>query len=91
MDKLIITVAVCGAEVTKQHTPYIPVTPEEIVQQSYEAFLEGASIVHLHVRDENGNPTQNDGDIQKSCNDDKREMPWYDCSSFNWWSCMDDC
>lgn len=59
MDKLIITVAVCGAEVTKQHTPYIPVTPEEIVQQSYEAFLEGASIVHLHVRDENGNPTQN--------------------------------
>ncbi|KAF2957319.1 3-keto-5-aminohexanoate cleavage protein [Thermotoga sp. Ku-13t] len=58
MDKLIITVAVCGAEVTRKDTPYIPITPEEIAQQTYEAYLAGASIVHLHVRDENGNPTQ---------------------------------
>lgn len=58
MDKLIITVAVCGAEVTRKDTPYIPITPEEIAQQTYEAYLVGASIVHLHVRDENGNPTQ---------------------------------
>lgn len=59
MEKLIITVAVCGAEVTRNDTPYIPITPEEIAQQTYEAYLAGASIVHLHVRDENGNPTQN--------------------------------
>lgn len=58
MDKLIITVAVCGAEVTRNDTPYIPITPEEIAQQTYESYLAGASIVHLHVRDENGNPTQ---------------------------------
>lgn len=58
MEKLIITVAVCGAEVTRKDTPYIPITPEEIAQQTYEAYLAGASIVHLHVRDENGNPTQ---------------------------------
>lgn len=58
MDKLIITVAVCGAEVTRQDTPYIPLTPEEIVQQTYEAYQAGASIVHLHVRDNEGKPTQ---------------------------------
>lgn len=58
MEKLIITVAVCGAEVTRKDTPYIPITPEEIAHQTYEAYLAGASIVHLHVRDENGNPTQ---------------------------------
>ncbi len=59
MDELIITVAVCGAEVTRKDTPYIPITPEEIAQQTYDAYMAGASIVHLHVRDENGNPTQN--------------------------------
>jgi 3-keto-5-aminohexanoate cleavage enzyme len=58
MEKLIITVAVCGAEVTRKDTPYIPITPEEIAQQTYDAYLAGASIVHVHVRDENGNPTQ---------------------------------
>lgn len=59
MDKLIITVAVCGAEVTRQDTPYIPLTPEEITHQTYEAYQVGASIVHLHVRDDEGKPTQN--------------------------------
>lgn len=66
MEKLIITVAVCGAEVTRNDTPYIPITPEEIAQQTYEAYLAGASIVHLHVRDENGNPTQNPGIFKKT-------------------------
>lgn len=58
MDKLIITVAVCGAEVTRQDNPHLPLTPEEIAQDVYECFLKGASIVHLHVRDKDGKPTQ---------------------------------
>lgn len=58
MDKLIITVAVCGAEVTKQDNPNLPTTPEEIAQDVYNCFLKGASIVHLHVRDKDGKPTQ---------------------------------
>lgn len=58
MQKLIITAAVQGAEVTKQQNPNLPVTPEELAQSSYEAYQAGAAIIHLHVRDENGNPTQ---------------------------------
>jgi 3-keto-5-aminohexanoate cleavage enzyme len=58
LDKLIITVAVCGAEVTKQDNPNLPTTPEEIAQDVYNCFLKGASIVHLHVRDKDGKPTQ---------------------------------
>jgi len=65
MDKLIITVAVCGAEVTKDDTPYIPLTPEEIVQQTYDSYVAGASVVHLHVRDEQGRPTQDAGVFTK--------------------------
>lgn len=58
MEKLIITAAVCGAEVTREQTPYIPITPEEIAQEAYLSYKAGASIVHIHVRDENGRPTQ---------------------------------
>lgn len=57
MEKLIITVAVCGAEVTKMDNPNLPTTPEEIAEDVYNCYLKGASIVHLHARDEQGNPT----------------------------------
>jgi len=58
MNKMVITCAVCGAETTRAHNPNLPLTPEEIAIATYDAFLAGASIVHLHVRDENGGPTQ---------------------------------
>jgi 3-keto-5-aminohexanoate cleavage enzyme len=58
MDKLIITAAICGAEVTKGHNPNLPITPEELADAAIEAEKAGASIIHLHVRDEEGNPTQ---------------------------------
>ncbi len=58
MNKLIITAAVCGAEVMRRHTPYIPLTPEEIANEACLSREAGASIVHIHVRDQDGNPTQ---------------------------------
>ncbi len=58
MDPLIITVAVTGAEVTREHNPNLPITPEEIVQAAVECYDVGASIVHVHVRDpETGKPS----------------------------------
>jgi 3-keto-5-aminohexanoate cleavage enzyme len=58
MNKMIITCAVCGAETTRQQNPNLPITPMEIADSTFEAYKKGASIVHLHVRDENGGPTQ---------------------------------
>ncbi|APT75425.1 3-keto-5-aminohexanoate cleavage protein [Marinitoga sp. 1135] len=58
MDKLIITVALTGAEVTKEQQPNLPVTPDEIAEAAYECYLAGASIAHVHARDEDGKPTQ---------------------------------
>ena len=58
MDPLIITVAPVGAEVTRKQTPYIPLTPEEIAEECYRAWNEGASVAHIHARDENGEATQ---------------------------------
>ncbi len=58
VEKLIITAAVCGAEVTREQTPYIPLTPEEISKEACLAAEAGASIIHVHVRDKDGKPTQ---------------------------------
>ncbi|WP_124728517.1 3-keto-5-aminohexanoate cleavage protein [Staphylospora marina] len=58
MDKLIITAALVGAEVTREDTPWLPVTPEEIAEAAMEAREAGAAIAHIHVRDDAGNPTQ---------------------------------
>ena len=58
MDKLIITAAICGAEVTKEHNPAVPYTVEEIVREAKSAVDAGAAIVHLHVRKDDGTPTQ---------------------------------
>lgn len=58
MEKLIITAALTGAEVTKDIQPNLPVSPDEIAEAAYECYLAGASIVHVHARDEEGNPTQ---------------------------------
>jgi 3-keto-5-aminohexanoate cleavage enzyme len=51
MEKLIITVAITGSRITREATPYIPITPEEIVTSAIECEKAGASIVHIHVRD----------------------------------------
>jgi len=58
MQKLIITAALTGAEVTREQQPNLPLTPDEIAEAAYEAYKAGASLVHVHARDKDGNPTQ---------------------------------
>ncbi len=64
MEKLIITAALTGAEVTRADNPNLPITPAEIAEAAYECYEAGASIVHLHVRHADGTPTQ-DGAVYK--------------------------
>ena len=56
MRKVILTAAICG-ETTKEESPHVPYTPREIAESAIEAGKAGASIAHLHARDEQGNPT----------------------------------
>ncbi len=58
MEKLIITAAITGAEVTRDIQPNLALTPDEIAEDAYQCYLAGASIIHVHARDEEGNPTQ---------------------------------
>jgi uncharacterized protein (DUF849 family) len=57
-DKVIITCAVTGSVHTPSMSPYLPVTPDEIVKDAVDAAEAGASILHLHARDpQTGRPT----------------------------------
>lgn len=58
MEKLIITAAISGAEVLKEHNPAVPYTVEECAREAKSAYDAGASIIHLHVRKDDGTPTQ---------------------------------
>jgi 3-keto-5-aminohexanoate cleavage enzyme len=51
-NKVILTVAPTGAWPTKKDTPYIPLQPEEIAEEVYACYQAGASIAHIHVRDD---------------------------------------
>lgn len=53
----IICVAITGSLPTKANNPAVPITIAEQIESTHEAFEAGASIVHAHVRDENGAPT----------------------------------
>ena len=56
--KIIITCAVTGSVHTPTMTPYLPITPNEVVEASVGAAEAGASIIHLHARDpETGKPS----------------------------------
>ena len=57
--KVIISCAITGAIHTPSMSPYLPVTPDEIVAAAVGAAEAGAAIVHLHARDpESGKPDQ---------------------------------
>lgn len=57
MEKVIIAVAPTGAWPTKEHNPNIPLTPSEIADEVFECWKQGASVAHLHMRDDNGKGT----------------------------------
>ena len=58
-DKVIITCAVTGAIHSPSMSPHLPVTPDEIVDESLAAVEAGAAILHLHARNpEDGRPDQ---------------------------------
>lgn len=58
MEKLIITAAICGAEVTKEQNPAVPYTVKEMVREVKSAYDAGAAVIHVHVREDDGTPTQ---------------------------------
>jgi len=57
-DSLFINLAPTGMVPTRDDTPHVPLTPAEVAADVRRCRDAGAAIVHLHPRDEDGQPTQ---------------------------------
>ena len=56
-DKVVLTCAVTGVLANRKQCPGIPYTPVEIADECKRAYDAGASVVHIHARQDNGQPT----------------------------------
>lgn len=56
-NKIIVNFCPTGMVPTKEMTPFVPISTNEIIEQTHEASELGITIAHLHVRDEYGLPT----------------------------------
>jgi len=56
--EVILSAAIVGAEVTRQMTPYLPITAQEIADEAARCRDAGAAVVHLHVRNPDGSASQ---------------------------------
>ena len=75
MEKLIITAAICGAEVTKANNPAVPYTVEEMVREAKLAYEAGAAVIHVHVREDDGTPTQDRERFRVVMDAIRKELP----------------
>ncbi len=56
-EPVVLTCAITGADVFRENNPNIPYTTSEIAESSIEAATAGATVVHLHVREDDGTPS----------------------------------
>ncbi|MCU1277131.1 MAG: 3-keto-5-aminohexanoate cleavage enzyme [bacterium] len=54
----IVTAAIVGAETTRAQNPHLPITADELAAEAERCVKEGASVIHLHVRDDEGRASQ---------------------------------
>lgn len=57
-SEVILTAAIVGAEITREQTPHLPITPQEIADEAARCREAGVAVIHLHVRNDDGSPTQ---------------------------------
>lgn len=73
--KLIINFTPTGTVPTKEMTPHVPISPEEICNDTIEAYKLGAQMVHIHARDINGNNTLDKNIYANIINKIRKECP----------------
>jgi len=52
VNPVVIAVAITGSVPRKRDNPAVPITPSEQVESTHQAYEAGASLVHIHVRND---------------------------------------
>ena len=61
MNPVVISVAITGSQPQKYQTAAVPITPSEQIAATREAFEAGATLVHIHVREDDGSSSSDPG------------------------------
>ena len=56
-DKVVITAALTGVAANRDQCRWIPYTPQEIGEEALACYNAGASVVHIHARENDGSPS----------------------------------
>jgi uncharacterized protein (DUF849 family) len=56
-EPVVIAVAITGSVPRKKDNPAVPVTPAEQIESTHQAFEAGATLVHIHVRNDDESPS----------------------------------
>jgi 3-keto-5-aminohexanoate cleavage enzyme len=75
MTTCIITCAITGSLPGKNDNPAVPISPAEQIASTHEAFEAGASLVHLHVRNDDGTPTSSSERFAQVCEGIRQHCP----------------
>jgi len=73
--KIIICAALAGAFTTKAQNPAVPYTPKEFALEAAKCYAAGAAMVHVHARDDEGNPTHDIDRIRATHDAIKEKTP----------------
>lgn len=57
MNPVVIAVAITGSVPRKKDNPGVPITPAEQIESTQEAYEAGATLVHIHVRNDDETPS----------------------------------
>ncbi|MDD3869109.1 MAG: 3-keto-5-aminohexanoate cleavage protein, partial [Candidatus Cloacimonetes bacterium] len=75
MEPLILTAAITGAETTRSDQPNLPITPEEQAKEAKACFEAGARVIHLHIREDDGSPSQRLERFQEAISAIRKAVP----------------
>lgn len=56
-NPVVVAVAITGSVPRKRDNPAVPITPSEQIEATQEAFEAGASLAHIHVRNDDESPS----------------------------------
>ena len=56
-DKVVVTAALTGVAANRNQCQWIPYTPQEIAEEALACYNAGASVVHIHARENDGSPS----------------------------------
>lgn len=73
--KVVISAAITGGVHTPSMSPYLPKTANQIIQNAVDAYRAGASVVHIHARKENGEPTADYDTFEYILSSIKKQCP----------------